>query len=204
MPILTLPTIATWLATVFLFLGATQEAAAQPPTWGQCSCPVTTDPDAGNAQYSTITNATLCVNASGPRPMCRIEVRCLKDGTGPNCRERAKSNWAKNDLSSTIDFLTRSIFESEPELIESITEIYDSAFKDDGWAGLADCLKIYQLHATTHLTERPTNTWWQDRHGLACVYTRSGWLHVVVHRTDRKPIYGTVRAVSYQFSPPRQ
>ena len=203
MPTLTLPTIAAWLATMFLFLGATQNVAAQPPTWGQCSCPVTTEPDAGDANYSIITNATLCINASGSSPICRIEVRCLQDGSGPNCQDSAKSTWSEVNLHSAIDSLTMSTFESEPKLIKSLTKIYSVAFKDNAWKGLAECLETYQLNAAAAPAERPINTWRQDGHGLACVYTRSGWLHVVLDRTDHKPIYRTVIAVSYQFSPPR-
>ena len=190
------------LTTMTILFGAIQVAATQPPSWGQCSCPISTNPDAGDAQYSTITNASLCVNASGPRPLCRIQVRCLQDGTGPNCKDQAARNWNIHDVQDAINSLTYSTFETQPDLIQAAGEIYEGAFHEASWPGLAQCLEAYLSEEAASENERRIGSWQSTNHGTTCVYTRAGWLHIVIYRLDGQPIYQDFEAVSYQFGPP--
>ncbi len=81
---------------VLAVVSAGRLTQAADPTWGQCSCPVATEPNAPD-RYSVIDNASLCVNTEGsaPEPLCTITVHCLDDATsGPNCDQQPKNqNW---------------------------------------------------------------------------------------------------------------
>ncbi len=190
--------------TALILLGCVQLATAQPPTWGQCSCPVTDNPEAENAKYSTITNASLCVNAESRTPICRIEVRCLQDGTGPNCGSLAQSNWTLMELRSALDSITKSTFESKPDLVYALGAVYNSTLSGTVWPDISDCLAGFTHQDSIEPVDRRFDSWRNEQEGISCIYTTSGWLHIVISPSSGNLIYDPIIRVSYQFAPPKR
>ncbi len=190
------------IIAALVLLGKSEIAFAQPATWGQCSCPVTESPNAGSARYSTITNASLCVNAQSHTPICRIEVRCLQDGTGPDCGNLAQSNWSPNELQSAIYYITTSTFESREDLYPDLINIIISEISESEWPELSDCLDGFKNQNSVEPDEREAGVWRNVSGDVSCVHTSSGWLHVVISLPNNGTTSDLIARVSYQFSPP--
>ena len=176
-------------------------AQATPPSWGQCSCPVSAQPKSGNAKYSTIVNASLCVNASGEQPICRIEVRCLNDGSGPDCAHRASSNWTVNDLVAALSRLTESTFSAHDNLYGELLSKITTNTKNIDW--MTECFNRFQTRSDND-REPVFQSWLSPNKTATCVYTESGWLHVLLHEIAKEPGVQNVLVVSYQFAPAEQ
>ena len=186
------------LSLLFLFLSFIQTTHATPPSWGQCSCPVSSQPEAGNAKYSTIVNASLCVSASGEQPKCRIEVHCLNDGSGPDCTHRASPSWTVNDLIAALPSLTESTFSTHDVLYRALLNKISTNTKNPDW--LNECFHRFQDQSTNGVPS-VFQSWPSSSKSATCVYTESGWLHILLHESERKPIVPNVFAVAYQFAP---
>ena len=201
-----------WVVYVTVFVlsfGIIEDVASEESSWGQCSCPVSTTPDANDAKYSTITNATLCINAAGKKPICRIEVRCLRGGNGPNCEQNATERWNQSSMHKAIDVLTVSVFGDRTEPTNKLRGIYlptfDKAIRTGEWQGLTECISAFLSRNVSEQSKSPAfGSWVSPLQNLTCVYTSAGWLHVVVYDKERKPLFGDISHVSYQFSHPKQ
>jgi hypothetical protein len=101
------------LAGVLIWSAANGLALAQAgdaPTTGQCTCREGTDGRHGEF-VATIDNAHLCISTpvQNGRPMCRITVHCLSDGTGPGCPAREQAIAAAGSVRSGDQDLTDEI-----------------------------------------------------------------------------------------------
>ena len=189
---------ATTLLTVALcFLTLAHNGRAEPPTWGQCSCPATKRPSADDAKYSVIKNASLCVAVARPQPICSITVHCLSDGTGPNCGDRAGSDWKLANMRTAIDRLTRNTrtiadAEARDVLLTILKETFGDKEHKERWG------KCYDNFVSSKQTAGEA---WDMKDGVTCINTASGWMHVVISAPPRKPFPGRITRISYQFSP---
>jgi hypothetical protein len=83
------PKMQWFIALAFGLIIAPSLTFASEPSRAQCECrPLAGEREKAN-YFSTIDNASLCVNvgSNNAHPMCRVKVYCLSDGTGPGCKQ---------------------------------------------------------------------------------------------------------------------
>ena len=197
MPFHALHPMASILIGSFLLLGIVQNAQARPPSWGQCSCPVSANPKAGKAKYSIVENASLCVNVKRLQPMCNIHVKCLNDDTDSKCKRETKSTL--EDFLQVANTFSQQIFSNNSELGTKLTNILENSRKNSEWA--LDCISHYHKYAETPTARRAVGSWTAPDNNLVCIYTESGWLHIVIPQTSANSLSDGIMAISYQFAP---
>ena len=138
----------------------------------------------------------MCVSASGEIPICRIEVRCLNDGSGPDCKHRASTSWKLNDLISALPSLTETTFFTHNDLYGALVNKISTNTENPEW--LEECFSRFHERSTNGAVS-VFQSWQSTSKSATCVCTESGWLHILLHESDRTPIVRNVLVVSYQF-----
>lgn len=190
------------LLLVLFFLDASVSIGAQ-PTWGQCSCPAVKDPDAPS-RYSTISNASLCVNTVGtePEPLCAIVVHCLDDGqTGPNCGDHPRNRgWpGPNEAISLLPELTRQHYallgEDPPFDADQIVIILK-----ENYSVWKECWDRFRQFALREISTAVVDV--SEAKDVTCTNTPSGWIQFIIPAEaldlTRDTDFG---ALSFQMAP---